>query len=548
MGFGCASLVALVSGAISATLAVALTRWRRKARFLARQQKEHQRLDEALQHSEERFRLFSEAAFEGLLIHEEGRIVDLNSALARMFGYSAEEMRGHLVWEYLTEESRRLAEPRVHAQRELSYELAGVRRNGEIFPIEVRARNLPWQGRNLRVVSVRDITERKRLEEQLREAQKMEAVGRLAGGVAHDFNNLLTVIGGYAELLLEKLDPADPRREAAREILQASQRAAQLARQLLAFGRRQVLQPRVLGLNDLVLGTDRLLRRAVGEHIAVELALSPHAGNVRADPTQIEQVLLNLALNARDAMPEGGRLTIATASVDLTAGTILADAPVPPGPYAVLSVTDTGCGMDEATSGRIFEPFFTTKPVGHGAGLGLAVVYGIVRQHGGAIEVDSAPGKGSTFRVYLPRVEEPVTPLGKVTLDGKPHGNETLLLLEDEDGVRTMTRRALESLGYTVLEAATPSAAQQICQNYPGPIHMLITDVILPEMSGRRVAEIALQWRPGMKVLFLSGYSDGEIERAGVLQAGLNFLAKPFSLESLARKIRDALDAPAPPV
>jgi len=543
---GASWIVPLLVGA-SGALAVALVRRQRQVRALLRRLQDQERLDEDLRHSEERFRLFSEAAFEGLVIHEGGRIVDLNSALARMFGYSPEEMRGHLVWDFLTEESRRLAEPRVHAQHEVSYELAGIRRNGEIFPIEVRVRNLPWQGRTLRVVAVRDITERKRLEEQLREAQKMEAVGRLAGGVAHDFNNLLTVMGGYAELLLEQLEPADPRREAAREILQASQKAASLARQLLAFGRRQVLQPRIVSLNDLVLGTYRLLRRAIGEHIEVELALSPHAGNVRADPTQIEQVLLNLALNARDAMPEGGRLTITTASVDLTAGTIGAGEPIPAGPFVLLSVADTGCGMDEVTRNRIFEPFFTTKPPGHGAGLGLAVVYGIVRQHGGAIEVESAPGKGTTFRVYLPRVEEPVTPAAPLALDGKPRGSETLLLLEDEEGVRSMTRRALESLGYTVLEAATPSAAQQICQSHPGPIHLLVSDVILPEMSGRRVAEIATQWRPGLKVLFLSGYSDGEIERAGVLQDGLNFLAKPFSLESLARKIREVLDAPPPP-
>ena len=545
MLFGSAGWVALLLGTVSAALAVAWARSRRKARSLTKQLEEHRRLDEALQHSEERFRLFSEAAFEGLVIHEQGRIMDLNSALARMFGYEADEMMGRSIWEFLTPESRQVAEPLVTLQRETTYELAGVRRNGEVFPIEVRVRNLPWRGRNLRVVAVRDITERKRLEEQLREAQKLEAIGRLAGGVAHDFNNLLTIIGGYAELLLERLEPADPRHEAAREILQASQKAAGLARQLLAFGRRQVLQPRVIQLNELVQGTYRLLRRTIGEHIEIELSLSPDAGNVRADPTQIEQVLLNLALNARDAMPNGGRLTIATASVDLHAGTIRAEEPVPEGHYVLLSVTDTGCGMDEATRSRIFEPFFTTKPLGHGAGLGLAVVYGIVRQHGGVIEVESSPGKGTTFRVYLPRVEEPISPLGMVTLDGKPRGSETLLLLEDEEGVRTMTRRALESLGYTVLEAATPSAAQDICQNHPGPIHMLITDVILPEMSGRRLAEMARQWRPGLRVLFLSGYSDGEIERAGVLQAGLNFLAKPFSLESLARKIREVLDAPA---
>ncbi|MGB9605437.1 MAG: ATP-binding protein, partial [Bryobacteraceae bacterium] len=286
----------------------------------------------------------------------------------------------------------------------------------------------------------------------------------------------------------------------------------------------------------------------IGEHIELKLALAEDAGSVKADPSQLEQVLVNLALNARDAMPEGSTLTIATANLDLTSRVVGAGERLPAGRYVALSVTDTGWGMDEATRSRIFEPFFTTKPAGQGAGLGLAVAYGIVRQHGGGIEVESEPGKGSTFRVYLPRVEErqeQLAPRAEAAAEGKPRGNETLLLLEDEPGVRRMTRRALESLGYVVLEATDPQSAIEIGRNHAGPIYMLVTDVILPEMSGRQVAERLAALRLGIKVLYLSGYSDGEIARAGVLEEGLNFLPKPFALDELARKVREVLDEAA---
>lgn len=538
-------ILAAVLAAACSALAAALRRAKTKAESLARELGERVRIEEQLQRSEERFRLFSEAAFEGLLIHERGVIRDLNSALARMFGYAPEEMKGREVWDFLTPESRQAAEPRVDAQQEASYELTGIRSNGETFPIEVRAKNMPWEGKNLRVVAVRDITERKRLEQQLSEAQKMEAVGRLAGGVAHDFNNLLTVINGYSQMLMEELPQGDPRHGAAREILSAAQRAAALARQLLAFGRRQVLQPRVIRVNALVEEMAKMLRRVIGEHIEMRLELDPDAGNVRADATQIEQVLLNLALNARDAMPEGGLLTIRTARVDLESRQVEGtDVPLV-GPYVMLAVEDTGCGMDEATRRRIFEPFFSTKPPSEATGLGLAVVYGIVRQHGGAIEVESAPGRGTVFRVYLPRVEEPAQALAERLAVGKPRGQETLLLVEDEPGVRRMTRRLLESLGYTVLEAPDPAAAEEICRTYGGVIHMLVADVILPRMSGRRLAEIVSALRPGIKVLYLSGYSNGEIGRAGVLEEGVNFLSKPFAVEALARKVREVLDSPS---
>lgn len=534
--------LAAVLAAGCAMLAGALRRARTTAGRPAHEPAERVRIQEQVQRGEEAWRLFSEAASEGLLIHEHGVILDLNKALARMFGYEPAEMIGREVWEFLTPESRQVAEPCIEAREEASYELTGIRSSGETFPIEVRARNMPWEGKNLRVVAVQDITERKRLRQQLSETQKMEALGRLAGGVAHDLNNLLTVIIGYSQMLMEDLPEEDPKHAAARDILNAAQRSAALARQLLAFGRRQVLQPRVISVNALIEEMSKLLRRVIGEHIELRLELSPDAGNVRADPIQLEQVLMNLAFNARDAMPEGGLLSIRTARVVLDSRRLEGmEAPLS-GPHVLLAVEDTGHGMDEATRGRVFEPFFSTKPPAEGAGLGLSVVYGIVRQHGGAVEVESAPGRGTVFRVYLPRVEEAAPALPQRLAEGRPQGQETLLLVEDEAAVRRMTRRMLESLGYTVLEAPDPGAAQQICRTYRGVIHLLVTDVVMPQMSGRRLAEIVRELRPGMKVLYLSGYSGGEIGRAGVLEEGVNFLPKPFAVDALARKVRDVLD------
>ncbi len=504
---------------------------------------EREGMEEALRRSEERFRRFSEAAFEGILIHQGGLILDANQALGRMFGYPVEEMIGRSAFDFLTGESRTLAESRIEAEHEHPYELTGVHKSGATFPIEVCGKTMLWEGKRLRVVAVRDISERKRLEEQLREAQKMEALGRLAGGVAHDFNNLLTVIGGNAQWLAGSLAEQDPRRPAVTEILEATNRAAALARRLLAFGRRQIIQPRVINLNDLVQDMRVLLRRVVGEHIELSFSLSPELGNVKADPGQIEQVILNLAVNARDAMPEGGRLTLATANVEWEEEAAEPGAETCRGRCVLLAVEDTGCGMDEATRQRIFEPFFTTKPLGRGAGLGLATVHGIVRQHGGVVRVASAPGQGTTFRIYLPRVDEPVCLRSETPAAGLPGGLETILLVEDEAGVRRLVRRSLEQLGYRVLEAGEPLEALALSERTAGPIDLLVTDVVMPQMSGRQLAERVQAQRPGTKVLFLSGYDDEPIARAGVLEPGLQFLAKPFTLEALARKVREALES-----
>ncbi len=381
-------------------------------------------------------------------------------------------------------------------------------------------------------------------QEQLTQARKMEAIGQLAGGVAHDFNNLLMVIMGRTELLLKDLVASDPKRPAAELILKTTTRAADLTRQLLAFGRRQVLQPRVLDLNVIVADMGELLRRLIREEIELTTMLDPALGPVKADPGQLEQVIMNLAINARDAMPQGGRLTLETANVELDALYAQHHLDTRPGPHIMLALTDTGVGMDAQTQARIFEPFFTTKGPGKGTGLGLATVYGIVKQSGGNIWVYSEPGQGTTFKIYLPRVDEPVAaqpvdPAGTAPLQGL----ETILLVEDEDAVRELARDALRARGYTVLEARHGAEALQIAEQQPGPIHLMITDVVMPGMSGRVLANRLAVLQPRMKVLFMSGYTDNAIVHHGVLDPGTVFLQKPFGPAVLSHKVREVLDA-----
>ncbi len=392
---------------------------------------------------------------------------------------------------------------------------------------------------------VADVTDRKRLEEQYRQAQKMEAVGQLAGGVAHDFNNLLTVINGYSDIILTMLHAHDPARPMVEAVKRSGDRAADLTRQLLAFGRQQVLQPQVLDLNAVVSDTAQMLRRLIGED--VELVTRPGAPLllVRADPGQVNQVLMNLAVNARDAMPTGGTLTIETRNEVLGAGTAPDGAEVRPGPYVRLSVTDTGTGMSEDVRRHIFEPFFTTKEQGKGTGLGLATVYGIVKQSGGHIELETALGRGTTFRVYLPG-------LGGTTADQKPgessapKGAEVVLLVEDEPGVRALAELALRKQGYTVLSAASAEEAKALVTGCARPVDLLVTDVVMPGAGGRVLAEWLLATRPSVKVLYMSGYTDDAVVRHGVEAARVNFIQKPFTPNSLARKVREALDSHIP--
>jgi PAS domain S-box-containing protein len=389
-----------------------------------------------------------------------------------------------------------------------------------------------------------DVTDQRHLEDQFRQAQKMEAVGRLAGGVAHDFNNLLTVISSYSDLLLGDLAAEDPRRADLEEIRKAAGGAATLTRQLLAFSRKQVLEPRVLDLNAVVVGADKMLKRLIGEDIDLVSVLAPDVGAVRADAGQIEQVIMNLAVNARDAMPDGGQLTIETSNVQLDAAYTDQHSAVGPGAYVLLSMTDTGTGMDEHTKAHIFEPFFTTKQQGKGTGLGLATVYGIVKQSGGFIWVYSELGRGTTFKIYFPRVAEPASLPATPAVPESLGGTETVLLAEDAAAVRAVARAALTLHGYTVLEAADGRTALELGTGHEGPVHLLITDIVMPGMSGRQLADRLTERRPELKVLFVSGYTDEAITRHGILEPGIAFLQKPFTPDSLARKVREVLDAP----
>jgi PAS domain S-box-containing protein len=478
----------------------------------------------------------------------DGIITDWNPGAERLYGYSAKEIKGKHIsmlvpYDRFGElpgimERLRRGEP-TH-----DFESVRVRKDGKQIEVSVRISPIKdGQGLIIGASTIaRDISQTKQLEEQLRQAQKMKAVGQLAGGVAHDFNNLLTVISGYSELLLKGHHSGDTDRSLIEEIYKAGERAA-LTRQLMAFSRKQVNQPKVLDLNAIVGETEKMLGRLIGEDIKLTTTLAADLGAVKVDPGQVEQVIMNLAVNARDAMPKGGKLTLETVSVDLDENYAQSHLKVKPGRYAMLAVSDTGCGMDEATKARIFEPFFTTKGPGKGTGLGLATVYGIVKQSGGHIGVYSEPGRGTTFKVYLPVVQERIS-------SGKSHpglkaalqGTETVLLVEDEPAVRSLSRLALQMYGYKVLEACQGDEAIRVSEQHQRAIHLLLTDVVMPGMSGRQVAETLRSMQPAMRVLYLSGYTDDAVVRHGVLEAETAFLQKPFTPLALASKVREVLD------
>ena len=419
------------------------------------------------------------------------------------------------------------------------------RKDGKLIDICVSVAPIPNRSSQVTGTSdiAHDITKIKRLEEKFRQVQKMEAIGTLSGGVAHDFNNLLTVINGYSELLISCLKPDDPMRELLAEIRKAGERAGTLTRQLLAFSRQQFLEPKVVDLNSVVADTEKWLRRLIGEDIILTAVLDPALGLVKVDPGQMQQVLMNLVLNARDAMPQGGKVTLETHNVTLDEDYSRTHFEVKPGRYTLLAVSDTGCGMDEATKARIYEPFFTTKGPAKGTGLGLAVVHGIVNQSGGHIEVYSELGLGTTFKLYFPHVQGPV-PSGKPlpAITTMPKGNETVLLVEDEGAVRALARHVLRSCGYTVLEATNGREAVQLAESHQGPIDLLISDVVMPYLGGRQLAERLVTLKPNLKVLFSSGYTDDAVVRHGVLQAEFAFLRKPFTPTALAQKVRKVLD------
>jgi two-component system cell cycle sensor histidine kinase/response regulator CckA len=504
---------------------------------------------QALTESEAHYRVLFESNPNALFVYalDTLALLAVNEAAVSQYGYAREELLAMTV-EHLHPPEE------VPALRELvAKSETGFRNRGEwhhrtkdstTIDVEITRNTLTFAGRPAALAMAHDITSRKSIERQLLQAQKMEAVGRLAGGIAHDFNNLLTAIFGSSDLLLDDLSRDDHRRADVEDIKKAAQRAAALTRQLLAFSRQQVLAPQVLDLNALIADVEKLLRRLIGEDLEFRTVLAPDLGAVRADPGQLEQVIMNLAVNARDAMPQGGKLTVETANVDLDDAYAPAHVPVVPGRYAMLAVSDTGIGMDTQVKAHLFEPFFTTKEKGKGTGLGLAMVYGIVKQSDGYIWVYSEPGQGTTFKIYLPRVEaaaEPPAP--KPMPPASLRGAETVLLAEDEEAVRNLTRRVLEAHGYTVLVAANGQEALRLADSHTGPIHLLLTDVVMPNMSGRQLAKRVVSGRHATKVLYLSGYTDDAIVQHGVLEPGIAFLQKPFTPQGLARKLREVLDA-----
>jgi len=392
-----------------------------------------------------------------------------------------------------------------------------------------------------------EITERKELEQQLLQSQKMEAVGQLAGGVAHDFNNILTAIVGYADLLAAELRGDSRQLEDVEEIRKAARRAAALTRQLLSFSRKEVLEPKIIDVNDVVMNLDKMLRSLISENIELKTMLADDIDAARVDPNQLEQVIMNLAINARDAMPEGGTLTVETANATLDDDYASRHVSVIPGDYVMIAVTDTGCGMSEEIKARIFEPFFTTKPAGRGTGLGLSTVYGIVKQSGGNIWLYSEPGKGTTFKIYLPAIEALPEDIGKAApVEVTRRGKGTVLLVEDDEQLRRLTHRALAAQGYEVLEADRGRAALDGARRHQGTIELLLTDIVMPDTNGRKLADTLRAARPGLKVLYMSGYPDRAIVNNGMLEPGDAYIAKPFTTEAITRKVRELLEGKAP--
>ena len=516
------------------------------------------RTEHALKESETRYRRLFEAARDGILIldAETGLIVDVNPFLMELTGYSHDEFLKKHMWEvgpFKDVAASAAIFAKLHQQACVRYDdLPLQTRDGRKIAVEFVSNMYRVDDLNVIQCNIRDLTARKRaeeerekLEEQLRMSQRLEAIGSLAGGIAHDFNNLLSVILSGTDFAMAKAREDDHVREELVLVRKAGERAAALTRQLLAFSRKQVLQPVVLNLNQVAAGVEKMLRRILGEDIDYVQVLAPDLGVVRADPGQIEQVLMNLVVNARDAMPRGGKLTIETSNVDLDEEYAARHVAVKPGLYIHFAVTDTGCGMDTATQARIFEPFFTTKEKGKGTGLGLSTVYGIVKQSGGNIWVYSEPGQGTTFRVYLPREMAATTKDTKSRLaavSARQTGTETILVVEDDAAVRNITERILGMSGYTVLTAATADVALKHCKAHQRAIHLLLTDVVMPEVGGRVLAERVALARPGIKILYMSGYTDDAIVHHGTLDPGTHFIGKPFSAADLTRKVREVLD------
>ena len=506
---------------------------------------------EELKESEERFRALHNASFGGIGIHDQGLILACNHGLSEITGYSQEELVGMNGLLLIAPGFRDLVLGKIKAGYEKPYEAVGLRKNGEEYPLRLEGRNIPYKGKMVRTTEFRDITDLKRYEaeqekmhDQLVQAQKMESVGRLAGGVAHDFNNMLGVILGYSEMVLEQINENQPIHAAVQGIHQAAERSAELTRQLLAFARKQTVMPKVLDLNETVQGMLNMLRRLIGEDIDLAWVPGRELGLVKIDPSQIDQILANLCVNSRDAVGDNGKVTIETGNVFFDEKYCAGHAGTHPGAYVMLVVSDNGSGMDAETLSHLFEPFFTTKEMGKGTGLGLAMVYGIVKQNNGFINVYSEPGQGTSFKVYLPKYVSDIDQNTKArVVPPAATGLETILLVEDEPMILAMTTEMLHRLGYTVLPANTPKEALRLAENYSSVIDLLMTDVVMPEMNGRDLAKKLLALHPYLKCLFMSGYTANVIAHHGVLDKGISFLPKPFSRKDLAAKVRETLDA-----
>jgi PAS domain S-box-containing protein len=507
---------------------------------------ERHRAEEAMRASETRYRLmFDNSPLPKWLYDAETlRFLDVNEAAVREYGYSRDE--------FLTMTIKDIRPPAdvpalLEAERGANVTPKfGVwrlrKKSGEIIQVEITKHTFTLGDRACRLAVGRDVTERLRLEEQLRQSQKMEAVGRLAGGVAHDFNNMLSVILSYASLLLGDMKPGEPMRDDLEEIQKAGERAAALTRQLLMFSRQQVLEPKVLDLNEVLASMDKMLQRILGADVDLLSLPSQPLGRVRIDPSSVEQVIMNLVVNARDAMPTGGKLTMETDNVVLDDAYARAHLGVKPGPHVMLAVSDTGTGIDKETLARIFEPFFTTKESGKGTGLGLSTVFGIVQQSGGSVWVYSEVGQGTTFKIYLPQIDAAVDSTHSIAPPITLRGSETILLVEDDDQVRAVARDILRRNGYNVIEARNAGEALLHSERHPTTIHLLLSDVVMPQMSGPELAKRLAASRPEMRVLCMSGYTDDSIVRHGVIEAHLAYLQKPITPESLTTRVREVLD------
>lgn len=515
--------------------------------------------EEARKETQLRLTALLDSAMDGIItLDGERRIIMCNAAVENMFGYTAGELVGKYISSILpegTSEGESVWPPPSFSQTAVCPtgwvgRLRGIRANGEGFPVEASVSSVEVRSQKFLTLTMRDVSERTRIEqafaesqERLLQSQKMAVVGHLTGGVVHDFNNLLTIIGGHAELLLARLPPDAPMRDSLAQIRGASARAAALTRQLLAFSRKQVVEPKVLDLNTLIKDTEKMIRRLVGEDVALQTQFASRLNPVKVDPSQMDQVILNLVVNARDAMPRGGRLSIKTSNVALNKKLPKTCPPLDPGSYVALVVRDTGYGMTSEVKARIFEPFFTTKNIGKGTGLGLTVVHGILKQNGGHISVESKPGAGTTFKIYFPAAQASTLRVAHVEPQTNARGCETVLLVEDEETLRNLGAVVLETYGYRVLTAADGKEALRLAQRHNGKLDLLLTDVVMPGISGCELAATLRARRPDLKVLFLSGYTEEDMVSRGILNVGSSFLNKPFSPASLVAKIRQVLDA-----